>query len=277
MRGAAHLLAHPHAAPAEDADVVVAVEKRIVMFRFVAVVIDRIGDLGQPDLFHDVLQFALTVVRAVAAAGAHPGLADGELVLLALLGSPADQTARGMLTQDELQDFLAHVPQGRGVGQDLHALLGYRAAGQRIAAHAFDLHHAHAAAAERAQVLVRAERGDVDVVQFRGPQHADALRERHGAVVYFHVQGTDVFFSLSRYASRFNDNGIACYGVKTADLVTGAALDAFGLIEIMDFGTGPGDGAGRADLDAALAAGTLLLDRSGRRPDRGTRRPDSVC
>ena len=85
-----------------------------------------------------------------------------------------------------------------------------------------------------------------------------------GAVVDLHLQGTAFpligFVCRSRLASRFDDDGIAGDGVKTADFITGPALDAFALIQIVRLGTGPGDSAGRTDLDAALAAGALLLD-----------------
>ena len=98
-RGAAHLVAHAHAAPAQDAEVVVAVVERVVVLGLEPPVGDRVVDVGDPDPLHHLLQLALAVVRAAAAAGRDARLADRRLVAPALLLLAADQAARGVLAR----------------------------------------------------------------------------------------------------------------------------------------------------------------------------------
>ena len=102
-----------------------------------------------------------------------------------------------MLAEDELQDLPAHFPERGRFGQDLHALLDDGAAGQRVAAHPVDLHHAQAAAAERREILVGTERGDVDVVQLGGPEHRHALRAGTSPVVDLEGDGAGISGAMS--------------------------------------------------------------------------------
>src|SRR4030043_1440192 len=79
-RGPPYFLTHPHAAAAEYADIIIPVEKGIIMLGLIAAVIDRIVYLCQPDLFHHGLEFALPVIRAVTASRAYACFPDGVLV-----------------------------------------------------------------------------------------------------------------------------------------------------------------------------------------------------
>ena len=152
--GATHLGTHPYAASAQDAEVVVAVEERVVVLDLEAPVEDRVTDSAHAEPLHHRLQLALSVLGAVATAGRDAGLADRRLTAAALLLLVADEAAEGVLREDELKDLLAHLAQGDGVGGHLHAVLRRRAAGQRVATHARDLHRTQAAAAKRRQLLV---------------------------------------------------------------------------------------------------------------------------
>ena len=93
-----------------------------------------------------------------------------------------------MLAQNELQNFFAHITQGRGIREDFHAFLRSGAAGQRISAHTLNLDNAHPATAESTEILMRAERWNIDIVQFRGPKHSATFGERNGTVVKLHFK-----------------------------------------------------------------------------------------
>ncbi len=91
--GAAHLLAHPDAAPAEDAYIIVSVEEGVVVFGLVTVIKDRIVDFIDTEPVYQVLQVALAVVRAVTATGRDPRLADRIEGRFALRLFAADEAA----------------------------------------------------------------------------------------------------------------------------------------------------------------------------------------
>ena len=149
-RGAAHLVAHAHAAPAQDAEVVVAVVERVVVLGFEAAVGDRVADLVDADPLRPP---AAARSRRRSGQLRQPVETPALRIVVRLrrqssLSSHSRQLAR-VLGEDQPQDLLAHLAQGDGVGGDLHALGGQRAAGQRVAARALDLDRAQAAAAER--------------------------------------------------------------------------------------------------------------------------------
>ena len=95
--GSAHFLAHPHASTAQNADVVVAVVKRVHPLGFVVPVKDGIVDVGDFETLDQVLEFALTVVRAVPASGGHARFPNRAHELPAFLAFIADKAARRML------------------------------------------------------------------------------------------------------------------------------------------------------------------------------------
>jgi hypothetical protein len=179
----AHLVTHAHAAAAQDAEVVVAVVERVVVLGLQAPVGDRVGDVRDPDTLDDPLQLAALVVRTAVAAGRDPCLVDGLLAAFALGLLVADQTARRMLREDQLQHLAAHLAQCGRVADHDHAFLDQGAAGQRVAAHAGDLDRAEPATAERRELLVGAERRHVDAGRFRRLQNGRAFRDRHLEVV----------------------------------------------------------------------------------------------
>ena len=180
-RSAAHLVAHAHAAPAEDAEVVVAVEERVVVLGLEPAVGDRVADLGDADPLHHLLQLAVAVVRAAPAAGRDAGLADRRLAPPAVVVLAAQQAARRMLREDQSQDLLAHLAQGDGVGRHLHAVGDERAASQRIAPRALDLDRAQATAAERRELLVGTQRGHVHPGELGGAQDGGPFGDRDRA------------------------------------------------------------------------------------------------
>ena len=152
--------------------------------------------------FDQLLQFAVAVVRAAAAAGRDAGLADGRKAPPAVVLLVAEQAARRVLRKDQPQDLGAHLAQGDRVGGHLHAVLNERAAGQRIAPQTLDLDRAQAAAAERREFLVRAERGHRDAGDLGGAQDRRAFGDADRQVVDLEVQqaGVGTKEGLNRHA-----------------------------------------------------------------------------
>ena len=159
------------------------------MLRLKAVIEDGIVDVLEADPVDDVLELALVVIRTETAAGRHPRLPDGTLVTPAFGAFITDEAARWVFAQDELEHLPTEFPEGFRVGPDFHPLLGGRAAGQRVTTHPLDFHHAQPAAAEGRQVLVGAERGNIDVVDFGRAMDGNAFGKGYGPAVDLHSQG----------------------------------------------------------------------------------------
>ena len=122
------IVAHPHTAAAQNAQVIVPVVERVFLFQREVPVINRVRRLRQADLFHYILELAQGVVRAVVAARRHTDLADRSLEFGAVIFFPAEETACRMLAQEELQHLLAERPHLRGICPDHHAFLDGRRA-----------------------------------------------------------------------------------------------------------------------------------------------------
>jgi hypothetical protein len=93
-------MADPHASPAEDAEVVIAVEERIIFPYFKIAVKRRQAHFLNVQGFHNVLKLTTTIVRAQHAAGRFPDFADSGFVLIALIFLAADQTGIRMFGKD---------------------------------------------------------------------------------------------------------------------------------------------------------------------------------
>ena len=104
----------------------------------------------------EVRHAALDVLDADAEVG-------GERLELAGAVAAAGEAAVGVVGEDELEHGAADLGELAAVGGDLHALDDGRAAGARHAALAGDLHDAQAAGGGGLQVVVLAERGDLDL------------------------------------------------------------------------------------------------------------------
>ena len=67
---------------------------------------------------------------------------------------------------------------------------------------------------------------------------------------------------MCNFASGTDLDGVACYGVATAHLITCTAFYAFGKVQIVDLCLESSYGAGRAGSNAPLTASTSFRDNS---------------
>ena len=142
---AADLLTHPDAASAEDAEAVVAVDERIVPADLAGAAMAGEGDPVEAHGLDDPLELAAAVGRAEDAPGHFTRLADGRLQIVAGRFFRADQAGVRVFGQDELEDA---PPEGQKVGRrsdDVHPLLGRRAASGDVALPPLDLDEAETA------------------------------------------------------------------------------------------------------------------------------------
>jgi len=95
--GRPNFLAHAKASSAENAQVVIPVEKRVIFFHFEVTIVDRIVNVRHSYLLHNFLQLALAVIAAVPTPGGNPGFADSGYALPAFFLFVTNQAATRML------------------------------------------------------------------------------------------------------------------------------------------------------------------------------------
>jgi hypothetical protein len=88
-----HVLADTHTAPTKDAQVVIAVEERIVMLNWQSPIGDRVGNLSQVHILHQFRQLTPAVIGTVLTACGDGCLPDCALEIIAIHPAFAYQTA----------------------------------------------------------------------------------------------------------------------------------------------------------------------------------------
>ena len=158
------------AASAQNTQVVIAVKERIGLLYLQHAVAPRVTLLGQVHLIDHGLQFALVILGAGPAARGQGALAQRDHAFVAVASFRAKQTAGWMVCQQHLQQFTAQRLNFWRVGLHDHAVFYRRGAGGGRIVSAFDLDHAHPAAAVRRQTGVITQGRDVDIVLACGLQ-----------------------------------------------------------------------------------------------------------
>ena len=157
-----HLLADPYASTAEDAEVVVPVEKRLPEDGHVPVGY-IIADFFQAHKLHCLLQLAFAVLGAVLASHSHRELSHALPQVPAFVLSLAEEAAGGMVgqSQEHLQGMPPHLLKLIGAGLHHHAFLGRGVAGCGIAVHALYRYYAQLTGAYGFEVRMVAESRDI--------------------------------------------------------------------------------------------------------------------
>ncbi|MND29242.1 hypothetical protein D3C80_197460 [compost metagenome] len=147
--GALDILAGTHTAAADDALARLVVEVRVGYVLFLGQVVGAVvavAHLAQAHLAGHGLQLAVAVGRA-------------------------GQAVQRVVGNVQLHHVAAQAGQARGFGAHHHAFADRRGAGRRVAAHAFDFHHAHAARAEGFEAVGGAQFGNAGAEHGRGTHH----------------------------------------------------------------------------------------------------------
>jgi len=166
-------LADTHTAPAENAQVVVAVEEGVIMLDRQPSIGDGVGDVFQIQIVYQFRDLAPTILRAVLASRCHSCLADGTLIIIAIGSAFTKKASVRVLRKDEREDFLSQILEGFCLGAYDHALGDGHCAGCGETAHVLDFHHTESTGTDWCELGMMAQGRDVDAV---GPS---GLEDRH--------------------------------------------------------------------------------------------------
>jgi hypothetical protein len=154
--GSPYLLADPDAAPTEDTEIIIPVEKGAVsLYRKIFIGIREVYLLNSNVISH-LLQLTASILRAGDAALGYRYIAQADVQGTTAFPAVTSEAGVGVFSENELQDIAPQLLNLRCVGLDLHSISSRRSASRWQTPHPFDFHNTHATTSVRRQARMMA-------------------------------------------------------------------------------------------------------------------------
>jgi hypothetical protein len=170
-----NLITYPHALPAKDALIQIAVEEGITIVNWKRPIRPAEGQLGNAQVVNDFLQLTVPILGTGYAALGYCHITQADVKRLAPLFSIAYQAFAGVVSQEQADGDTAHLIYRWRIGVHYHTIGSRRGTGGGQTAHLLNLHDTKAAAPIRFQVRVSAKNGDIDASRLGCLKHGHPL------------------------------------------------------------------------------------------------------